>query len=85
MDRARKTAGNEVVMTIAPETAWVEAARAAADRAYEAVGRDMEKLELPVTSIHRDDAAGTNSADPAFLDYISKGLHLGDGFLAGVE
>ena len=72
-------------MSILPEAAWVEAARLAADRAYDAVGCDIEKLDLAVTSVSQADAAGTNSADRQFLDYLGAGGHLTDQFLAGVR
>lgn len=69
-------------MTIQPETAWVEAAKAAACdlcAALDVMG-DQE-LDLKLSAL--EGIKGTNSADSEFLDYLAAGGHLKDGsFLA---
>lgn len=72
-------------MTNQPETAWVEAAKNAADRTTARLGREMESIDLGLKIVGAADAAGTNSADSSFLDYLARGEHLNGGFLANAR
>lgn len=67
-----------------PDTAWVEAAREAADRVFSAIESINDAdLDLKLTSL--ETVKGTNSADSSFLDYLSRGEHLKGSFLANAR
>jgi hypothetical protein len=71
-------------MTNQPEAAWVEAAREAANRTYDALG-SIDDIALPLDIVKEEEATGTNSLDTAFLDYLASGAHLTDRFLANAQ
>lgn len=72
------------MMSKLPNAAQVEAARNAAQRTYDALA-DMAEVDLEVQVISEDEAASTNSLDQVFLDYLSAGRHLNEGFLANAK
>lgn len=71
-------------MDFKPETAWVEAARKAADETYAALA-GMEAIVLNIVEIDHADERARNSADQPFLDYLASGGHLDDTFLANAS
>jgi hypothetical protein len=71
-------------MTDQPQAAWVEAARIAAERTYEALA-PMEQVDLHLQIVSENEATTTNSVDKEFLDYLGRGDHLTADFLAGAK
>jgi len=72
-------------MTDQPNSAWVEAARIAGAKTHDALGPVMDGLQLEIEVVSEAEAAGTNSLDRSFLDYLKNGEHLSDGFLANAR
>lgn len=67
-------------MRFQPDPAFAEAAKKAADKAFEALSA-MEPVDLNLELIDKADAVATNSADDDCLDFLLRGEHLNGPYL----